>query len=366
MQCDYLIVGSGLTGATIARALKDSGASVLVIDRRSHLGGNVHDQHHESGIRFHTYGPHYFRTSSEKIWKFVNRFSGFYAYEAVLKSYVDNAYENWPIAASYIRKNIGEVWTPDFKGKPQNFEEASLSIMPRLIYEKFVKGYTEKQWGIAANMLSADLAKRFDVHLDDDPRLKSSKYQGIPINGYAEFMRAMLEEIPVILNADYLRSKEHFTATKKIIFTGPIDEYFDFDLGKLTYRGQIREHSFLADIDFSMPCGQVNYPDSSQHNHIRILEWKHMLSEEYKTSIKGTLLTMETPHTPEDPDQYEYPFPDSINAQLYKKYRERAEQIPNLIICGRLGEYQYYDMDQAIARAFAVTNKILKREVVEA
>jgi len=226
MEIEYLIVGSGLTGATIARLLFDKGFKVLVVERRSHLGGNVYDHYHPSGIRIHTYGPHYFRTSSETIWQFVNRFSSFYKYEAILKSYVDESYENWPISGSYIRKTVGENWQPDFTGKPSNFEEASLAIMPRLIYEKFVKGYTEKQWGVPASRLSSSLSKRFDVHHDNDPRLKRDKYQGIPVNGYAAFMSALLKDIPIILNFDYLKYRNLVSPKKMIIYTGAIDEYW--------------------------------------------------------------------------------------------------------------------------------------------
>ena len=167
-EFDFIIVGSGLTGSTIARLLNDYGFKVLILERRDHIGGNVYDYLHPSGVRIHKYGPHYFRTSSNKIWSFVNRFAEFYKYEAVLKSFVDEKYENWPVAESYIREKIGLNWKPEFKGTPKNFEEASLAIMPRLIYEKFVKGYTEKQWGVPAKTLSANLVKRFDIREDDD------------------------------------------------------------------------------------------------------------------------------------------------------------------------------------------------------
>ena len=145
MDIDFLVIGSGLTGAVIARTLVDAGMRVLVLERRSHLGGNLHHHIHASGIKIHTYGPHYFRTNSERIWGFVGRFASFYKFEAVLKSHVDGSYENWPVAASYIRRTVGELWAPSFQGEPANFEEASLAMMPRLVYEKFVKGYTEKQ-----------------------------------------------------------------------------------------------------------------------------------------------------------------------------------------------------------------------------
>lgn len=359
MNSDYLIIGSGLTGAVIARALTDTGKRVLIVDRRSHLGGNVHDHCHPSGIRIHTYGPHYFRTNDSDLWAFVNRFAAFYSYEAALKSWVDGSYENWPIAGSYIRRVVGEAWEPGFNGKPSNFEEASLAMMPGAIYQKFVRGYSEKQWGVPARTLSASLARRFDVRQDDEARLMRHKYQGIPVDGYANFMVKMLEGIPVLLNCDYLRHRDEFRGTGTVIFTGPIDEYFGFDLGRLKYRGQKREHEYLPDVNYVLPCGQVNNPDPANGAHIRTLEWKHMMPRQFADRIRGTVLTRETTVTPDDPGGYEYPFPDEVNARLYKAYRERASQVPNLLICGRLGEYRYYDMDQAIARAQLLARRIL-------
>jgi UDP-galactopyranose mutase len=364
MNIDYLIVGSGLTGAVIARALTDTGKRVLVLDRRSHFGGNVHDHSHPSGIRIHTYGPHYFRTNDDELWLFVNKFASFYKYEAALKSWVDGKYENWPIAASYIRRVIGEKWEPEFKGQPANFEEASLAMMPRLVYEKFVKGYNEKQWGVPAHSLSASLARRFDVREDDESRLMRHKHQGIPENGYSELMRRMLEGIPVLLNCDYLQQRDEFKSAKLVVFTGPIDEYFGFDWGRLKYRGQQRTHEYLPDVDFVQPCGQVNNPDRANGPHIRTLEWKHMMKLEFAGRIRGTVLTREVTVTPDNPHDYEYPFPDEANAQLYQKYRERAKTIPNLLVCGRLGEYRYYDMDQAIARARLLAKRILNGQKV--
>lgn len=363
VQVEYLIVGAGLTGGTIARALHDSGREVLVLDRRPHLGGNVHDHWHPSGIRIHTYGPHYFRTTSDAIWAFVNRFSKFYQYEASLKSWVDGAYENWPIAASYIRRTIGQSWRPSFSGPPANFEEASLAMMPEVIYEKFVKGYTEKQWGVPPRELSAALARRFDIREDDEPRLMRHKYQGIPENGYAAFTRNLFDGIPVLLNYDYLRNQDGFAAGKLLVFTGPIDEFFGFRFGRLKYRGQQRVHEYLPEVDYAQPCGQVNNPSPTDGPHIRTLEWKHMMPPQYATRITGTVLTREITETPSDPDRYEYPFPDEANAALYCRYRALADSMPNTLVCGRLGEYKYYDMDQAIARAMMLAERIMNREV---
>ncbi|NDC38063.1 MAG: hypothetical protein EBZ48_08415 [Proteobacteria bacterium] len=358
MEIDYLVVGSGLTGAVIARSLHDAGFKVLVVDRRAHQGGNVHDHTHPSGIRIHTYGPHYFRTSSEKIWEYVNRFATFDPYEASLKSLIDGRYENWPIAQSYITAHVGAHWKPLFHGVPRNFEEASLAMMPKLVYEKFVKGYSEKQWGVAMTSLDAALAGRFDVRLDDEPRLKLHKYQGIPTHGYAAFMQQMLRGVPVLLNVDYLEHRTAFNPRRLTVFTGPIDRLFEYRLGCLQYRGQRRETEYLPDVDLVQPCGQVNNPSHDTGAHIRTLEWKHMMPQAQASRIRGTVLTREVTVSPTDPDQYEYPFPDFQNRTLYQQYRELADATPKLLVCGRLGEYRYFDMDQAIGRAMTLVKRI--------
>jgi UDP-galactopyranose mutase len=359
MRPEFVVVGSGLTGATIARMLADAGHSVQVLERRSHVGGNVHDHLHPSGIRIHTCGPHYFRTNAEDIWRFVNRFADFFEYHAVLKTQVGERLEDWPIQADFIRREIGENWQPAFKGVPTNFEEASLAMMPQLVYEHFVKGYTEKQWGVPAATLSARLASRFDVRLDGDVRLSRHKYQGIPRGGYAEFTRNMLSGIPVVLDCDYIKSRDRFQAQKLLIFTGAIDEFFGCDLGKLTYRAQRREHLFIPREAYAQPCGQINNPSAAHGTHIRTLEWKHMLPVKQRSLIEGTVITREYPFTAEHPDHYEYPFPDEHNANLYQAYRARASQLNDVVICGRLGEYRYFDMDQAIGHAMKLGCRIL-------
>lgn len=360
MKVDYLIVGSGLTGAVIARTLADAGREVLIVERRPHLGGNVHDHTHPSGIRVHTYGPHYFRTSAPRIWEFVNRFATFHPYEARVLARVETGLEQWPVAASCIRRLVGENWKPEFSGTPSNFEEAALALMPRAIYAQFVKEYNEKQWGVPAHTLSASLCTRFDIHQDDDPRLTpKAKFQGIPVEGYAALMQSLIAGIPIELNYDFLQRRDEIAASRRLIFTGPIDGYFGHDLGRLDYRGQQRTHTYLPDAGFSQPCGQVNNPLHTGGPHIRTLEWKHMMPAEFASRIRGTVLTTETPFTPTNPTDYEYPFPDDRNARLYETYRRRAEAEPGLLVCGRLGDYRYYDMDQAIARAMTLAGKLL-------
>jgi UDP-galactopyranose mutase len=360
LQVDFLIVGSGLTGATIARTLVDAGCEVLVLERRNHVGGNVHDHVHPSGIRIHTYGPHYFRTNSEEIWKFVNRFSEFFPYEAMVKSVVDGQLEQWPVAAEYIARKVGGASPPASDKPPRNFEEACLAMMPRLVYEKFVRGYTEKQWGTSAKSLSAKLATRFEVRHGNDPRFSQHKYQGIPRDGYSEFSRRLLEGIPVLMNCDFLQTRDYFQARKLLVFTGAIDDFFSHDLGKLDYRAQRREHSFVDNVAYLQPCGQVNNPGAALGTHIRTLEWKHMMPPGQAAGINGTVITREHPFTPENSDHYEYPFPDERNQALYAAYRERVARQDRLKICGRLGEYRYFDMDQAIGRALGIARDILR------
>jgi UDP-galactopyranose mutase len=198
------------------------------------------------------------------------------------------------------------------------------------------------------------------VHEDDDPRLKQHRYQGLPVEGYAALMRNMLRGVPVISDCDYLQNRGDFAHRKQLVFTGPIDEFFRFELGRLTYRCQHREHEWIPNVKFAQPSCQVNNP-APDGRHIRTLEWKHMMATELQQGISGTLITRETAQFPSKPDEYEYPFPDRANAQLYQKYLQRARNTPGLLICGRLGEYRYYDMDQAIARAMTLADGMLGR-----
>lgn len=360
MVVDYVVVGSGLTGATVARVLTDLGKEVVVLERRSHVGGNVHDSVHESGIRFHTYGPHYFRTGSEKIWRFVTRFASFVKFEAELQTFVDNKYFRWPVHEMDLRHITGGDWTPGFIDSPSNFEEASLAFMPHSIYERFVKGYTEKQWGVPAVTLEKELARRFDVRFDGDGRLSRHPYQGLPSNGYNEWMRQILSGIPVMIGTDYLAAKTEVRFKRALIYTGPIDEFFGYSLGRLRYRGQKRVTTYYSDIQHKQPGVQVNYPGIEYGAKIRTIEWKYLLPEAQRSLVRGTLTTDEIPSDQEDPNNFEYPFPDQKNQFLYREYRRRADALPRTLICGRLGEYRYFDMDQAIGRAFSLLPKLLR------
>lgn len=361
IDADYVVVGAGLTGAVVARTLADIGRDVVVVDRRTHLGGNVHDHTHPSGVRIHTYGPHYFRTSCDRVWEWANRFSTFYPFEAAILSDTGDDFVPWPLSAEFIAKTVGVGWSPSFSGTPANLEQAALSMMPQLIYERFVKEYNEKQWGLRCTELSPALCKRFDVRKNGDGRLTpNAKHQGIPADGYAEWVRRMFDGIPVVTGCDYLQRRAAIKHRRALVYTGPIDEFFGFDLGRLAYRGQRRVHQYHPNANYLQQREQVNNPLHAGGPHVRTLEWKHMMQPEYANRITGSVVTTETPFTPTDPNEYEYPFPDQRNADLYARYRRRADELPGVVIAGRLGEYRYLDMDQAIGRAMIVADKIVE------
>lgn len=364
MEIDYLIIGAGLTGSTIARLLYEKKYKVLILERRNHIGGNIYDYNHASGIKVHKYGPHYFRTNSDKIWSFVNRFSNFYKYEAEVKTIIDDNIENWPITKDYIINNIGIDWKPAFNGIPQNFEEAALSLMPKSIYNKFIRDYNIKQWGKQPKELETNLIKRFDIRENHELKLiLNKKYQGLPTDGYSNMISNMIKDIPIILGFDFIKNRNTFNPKKMTIYTGPIDEFFNFDLGKLEYRGQKRVHKYLPYTNWYQSHVQINNPSLKNGTYIRRIEWKHLLPYYSRTHIKGTVITDEIPFTPSNPQNYEYPFPSNKNKLLYKQYEKRAFKTSKLLICGRLGEYKYYDMDQAIGRAMSlIEKKILKNE----
>lgn len=360
MRPDYLVVGTGLTGATIARTLVDAGCSVIAVERRSIVGGHVYDYTHASGIRIQKFGPHYFRTSSAAIWSFVRRFAGFYRYEAKILSRIDGKYEPWPVSASYIARRFGRLEVAASSGAPRNFEAAVLAKMPRQVYELFVKEYTEKQWGVAPDLLDARLARRVTINETDDPRLTPrARYQGLPVDGYTSLVEGMLAAIPTLLDFDFLANRREIRPRRMTVFTGAIDEYYGYTLGRLKYRGQIRSTTYLPELRCYQPAAQVNEPQHAGGRHIRTIEWKHLMQSSKAESLSGTIVTQETPFSPERSDEYEYPFPDEENAVLYERYRKLASADTKTMICGRLGEYRYYDMDQAIARGRLLAHRML-------
>lgn len=351
---DYLIVGSGLFGSVCARELADEGFKCLVIEKRNHIGGNIYSEKIE-GIEVHKYGPHVFHTNSDEIWNYINRFADF------------NGFVNTPIAVSggevyslpfnmFTFNKLWNVKTPSeamkiieeqkFKGIPKNLEEQALSLVGRDIYEKLIKGYTEKQWGRKCSDLPPEIIKRLPVRMTYSNNYFNSKYQGIPIGGYTAMVENMLDEIEVILNEDYLKNKEYWNKqATKVIYTGPIDAYFDYSLGHLEYRS-LRFETEILDIPNYQGSAVVNYTDS-EIPYTRICEHKHF---DYLECPK-TVITKEYSSEWKVGDEPYYPVNDAKNNELLKQYQELAKNENNVIFGGRLAEYKYYDMDKVIESA---------------
>ena len=357
---DYLIVGSGLFGSVCARELTDEGYSVCVIEKRSHIGGNVYTENIE-GINIHKYGPHIFHTNSEKIWNYVNKFADFNNFVNTPIAKFENEIYSLPFNMFTFNKMWG-VETPEeakkiiekqrFKGEPKNLEEQALSLVGKDIYEKLIKGYTEKQWGRKCSELSIDIIKRLPVRFTYNNNYFNSKYQGIPIGGYTKMIEKMLENIEVKLNTDFFDNKEFWkTQARKIIYTGPIDAYFDYSLGCLEYRS-LKFESEILDVSNFQGVAVVNYTDS-EIPFTRICEHKHF---EFGESDK-TVITKEFSKEWNINEEPYYPINNKKNLELLKKYQELAKK-ENVIFGGRLAEYKYYDMDKVIENALKITREV--------
>ena len=357
MKYDYLIVGAGLFGAVFARQAMDQGKSCLVIDRRSHTGGNIHCETVED-IRVHRYGAHIFHTSDEEVWQYVNRFVHFNHYiNSPMAVYGDELYNMpfnmntfsrmWNIrtpaeAKEIIRRQIEEL---DI-GEPKNLEEQALKLVGRDVYEKLVKGYTEKQWGRPCDQLPAFIIRRLPLRFIYDNNYFSDPHQGIPVEGYNALTDALLEGAEVRLDTDYAEFiRENPDIAQKTVFTGMIDEFFDFCYGALEYRTVTFETEVL-DCDNYQGNAVVNYT-SRDVPYTRIIEHKHF---EFGTQPK-TVISREYPAAWQPGAEPYYPVNDEKNQALYQKYAALAASRPDVIFGGRLGGYKYYDMDKVIRAA---------------
>ena len=354
---DYLVVGAGLFGAVFAQEAKKAGKSVLVIDKRNHIAGNVHTEEVE-GINVHIYGAHIFHTNNKKVWDYVNRFAEFNRftnspvanYKGELYSLPFNMYtfnKMWGVvtpeeAAAKIEEQKNAAGITD----PQNLEEQAISLVGTDIYEKLVKGYTEKQWGRDCKDLPAFIIKRLPVRLTFDNNYFNALYQGIPMGGYTKMVANMLDGIEVRLGVDYLENKAELDAlANKVVFTGPIDAYFGYKLGALEYRSVRFETEILDKPNFQGNAA-VNYTDR-ETPWTRIIEHKWF---EFGTQPK-TVISREYSSEWKVGDEPYYPVNDEKNGALYAQYKELAKGEENVIFGGRLGEYKYYDMDAVIASA---------------
>ena len=367
---NYLIVGSGLYGATIAQQAKKAGKSVLVIDKRPNIGGNIYTEKVE-GINVHKYGAHIFHTNNKEVWDYVTSFVDFNRftnspvanYKGELYSMPFNMYtfnKMWGVVTPEEAAAKIEEQKKEITGEPKNLEEQAISLVGRDIYEKLVKGYTEKQWGRDCKDLPAFIIKRLPVRLTFDNNYFNALYQGIPIGGYTKLIEKMLEGIEVRLNVDYLENKEKLDKlAEKVIYTGPIDAYFDYKLGTLEYRSVRFENEILDKPNFQGNAA-VNYTDR-ETPWTRIIEhkWFEFGKDENGNDLPKTVISREYSSEWKLGDEPYYPVNDAKNSTLYEQYKALAEAEDNVIFGGRLGEYKYYDMDKTIEVALAAAKKEL-------
>ena len=353
---DYLIIGAGLAGATFARCMTDKGYKCLVLDRREHIAGNVYSKEME-GIEVHQYGPHIFHTDNERVWEFVNRFATFnhFIYSPVanykgelynLPFNMNTFYQLWGTRTPEDAKaKIAEQVEESGIGEPSNLEEQAIKLVGKDIYEKLIKGYTAKQWGRPCTELPSFIIKRLPVRFIYDNNYFNHPHQGIPMGGYTKMVDKMLEGIEVRLGVDYLKEKEEYSGlAQRIIFTGPIDEYYNYCFGELEYRS-LRFETEVLEIGNYQGVAGMNYTDS-ETPYTRIVEHKHF--EFGKGNPEKTVITKEYSATWKLGDEPYYPVNNEQNNALYQKYKEKAETEEKVIFAGRLGQYQYYDMDKVI------------------
>lgn len=359
---DYLVVGAGLFGSIFAHEAKIAGKSVLVIDKRPNIGGNIYTKNME-GINVHVYGAHIFHTNNKEVWDYISQFAEFNRftnspvanYKGELYSMPFNMYtfnKMWGVVTPEEAKAKIKEQCREITGEPQNLEEQAISLVGRDIFEKLVKGYTEKQWRRDCKDLPAFIIKRLPVRFTFDNNYFNALYQGIPVGGYTKLIANLLDGIKVCLNTDYLENKDEFDVlADKVIYTGPIDAYFGYRLGYLEYRS-IRFETELLDKPNFQGNVAVNYTDS-ETPWTRIIEhkWFEFGKDENGNDLPKTVISREYSSEWKPGDEPYYPVNDAKNCALYAEYKKLADSENKVIFGGRLGEYKYYDMDQVIAAA---------------
>ncbi len=363
---DYLIVGAGLYGSTCAYELNKKGYRVLVIDKRDHIGGNIYTKN-INGINVHVYGPHIFHTNKQEIWDYINQFAHFNHYiNAPLAIYKNEVY-NLPFNMNTFSRLWPDVVTPeDAKRhiqeevlkcnikKPLNLEETAISLVGTTIYEKLIKGYTAKQWGSECKDLPSFIIQRIPVRFIYNNNYFDDYYQGVPIGGYTQIIEKMLEGVEVRLNTNFLDERDKYShLASKIIYTGPIDEYYDYIYGKLDFRSLRFENKEL-DISNFQGCGVVNYTDQ-EIPYTRIIEHKHFEPENHTTN---TIISYEYSLASNKTNEPYYPINNDRNNYLYAQYKDLASTEENVYFGGRLGNYKYYDMDDTIIEALDFISKM--------
>jgi len=371
MKYDYLIVGSGLFGSIFAHEITKKGKKCLIIERRDHIGGNVYTEEKE-GINVHKYGAHIFHTSNKEVWNYINQFAEFNRYtNSPVANYKGELY-NLPFNMNTFYQMWGVRTPEEAKAKieeqkkesgikePKNLEEQAISLIGNDIYEKLVKGYTQKQWGKECTELPSFIIKRLPVRFTYDNNYFNDSYQGIPIGGYTKIIEKMLEGIEVRLNTDFFDKKEEYIEmADKVLFTGMIDQYFDYCFGELEYRG-LKFESETLDTNNYQGNSVINYTDA-ETPFTRIIEHKHfeIPANELGTDKDSdkTIITREYPKQWEKGQEAYYPVNDEKNSALYEKYKELADKEENVIFGGRLGMYQYFDMWKVIEEALKLVDE---------
>ena len=371
-QYDYLIVGAGLYGAVFAQEAKSRGKKVLVIDKRSHIAGNVYTEKVE-GIHVHKYGAHIFHTNDKEVWEYVNRFAIFNRFtNSPIANYRGEVY-SLPFNMYTFNKMWGVVTPQEAQEEierqrkeagitePQNLEEQAISLVGIDIYEKLIKGYTEKQWGRPCKELPAFIIKRLPVRMNYDNNYFNALYQGIPVGGYTKLVENMLDGIEVRLQCDYLEDKETWNRmAEKVVYTGPIDAYFEYCLGNLEYRS-VRFENEILDIPNFQGNTAVNYTDR-ETPWTRIIEhkWFEFGKDDNGQELPKTVISREYSSEWYPGEEPYYPVNDEKNGMLYERYKALAKQEQGVIFGGRLGEYKYYDMDAVIAAALKCSRSVLE------
>jgi UDP-galactopyranose mutase len=361
---DYLIIGAGFAGGVLAERLAtEDDAKVLIVEKRNHIAGNAYDYYNDDGILIHQYGPHIFHTNSERVFNYLSRFTAWRPYEHRVLTSVDGQLVPMPINADTLNKlyglNLTCLEVDDFLNKVaeerpeiKTSEDVVVSRVGRDLYNKFFRNYTRKQWGLDPSELDASVTARVPVRTTRDDRYFTDRFQAMPLHGYTRMFEKMLDHpnIRIMLNTDYADIKDE-VRFRELIFTGPIDEYFDHCYGRLAYRSLRFEHR-TYDCEKYQPAAVVNFPN--EHAYTRTTEFKYLTGQEHsKTSV-----VFEYPRAEGDPY---YPIPQPQNAELYQKYKALADAMPDVHFAGRLGTYKYYNMDQVVAQAIALFEKLSAR-----
>lgn len=360
-EYDFLVVGAGFAGSVVARELAEAGQRVRVVEKRDHVAGNAYDQYDEHGVLIHLYGPHIFHTNGARIFEWLSRFTEWSPYEHRVRSVLDGVLYPFPINRDTLNRLYGldmdEEGAAAFLERvrePRNTiatsEDVVLNSVGRDLYEKFFLNYTRKQWGLEPSQLKAGVAARIPVRTNTDDRYFTDRFQAMPLNGYTKMFKAILDHpnIAVELGVDFarIRSSVNFD---HVVYTGPIDAYFDYCFGCLPYRSLYFEHEHFPETEYFQETGTVNYPNN--HAYTRITEFKHLTGQKHP----GTSIVREYPQPEGDPY---YPIPRSENEALYKRYEALAKDENDVTFVGRLAQYRYYNMDQVVGAALKAADRI--------